>query len=153
MMIDSTDLIRKLPAMLQGRRKFARVMDGNDYHIGEVDNWCLRYAEVVQGIEDYCGYKETRKYTLSAPIDGNWDVLNAYPYKEGETECLQCNRRHSVLIESNQISVTVDMLKIRHSHSLSCWSSLILSSSPMLSQGWRSTRKKKSFYSHLFTMI
>ena len=86
MMIDSTDLIRKLPAMLQGRRKFARVMDGNDYHIGEVDNWCLRYAEVVQGIEDYCGYKETRKYTLSAPIDGNWDVLNAYPYKEGETE-------------------------------------------------------------------
>ena len=34
MKIDSTDLIRKLPAMIQGNRKFAKVADGGDYHIG-----------------------------------------------------------------------------------------------------------------------
>lgn len=82
MIIDSTDLIRKLPAMLQGRRKFARFSDGGNYHQGEVDEWCLWFEDVVQAIEDYCEYKKTGKYTLSAPINGNWDVLNAYPYKE-----------------------------------------------------------------------
>ena len=82
MIIDSTDLIRKLPAMLQGRRKFARFSDGGNYHQGEVDEWCLWFEDVVQAIEDYCEYKKTGKYTLSAPVNSNWDVLNAYPYKE-----------------------------------------------------------------------
>lgn len=49
--------------------------------MGEPDGWCLRFDEVVQAIEDYCEYKETDKYRLSAPINGNWDVLNAYPYR------------------------------------------------------------------------
>ena len=86
MMIDSTDLIRKLPAMLNGRRKFARLKDGGNYHQGDVDEWCVLFREIVQGIEDYCEYKKTGKYTLSAPVNGNWDVLNAYPYqpKEGK---------------------------------------------------------------------
>lgn len=82
MMIDSADLIRKLPAMIQGRKKFAKMADGGNYHVGEVDKWCLNYAEVVQGIEDYCTYKETGEYRLSAPVDGNWNVLNAYLYEE-----------------------------------------------------------------------
>ena len=81
MKIDSTDLIRKLPAMLQGRKKFARFLEGGNYHMGEPDGWCLRFDEVVQAIEDYCEYKETGEYRLSAPINGNWNVLNAYPYR------------------------------------------------------------------------
>lgn len=86
MTIDSTDLIRKLPAMIQGRKKFARFEEGGDYHQGDVDKWCLSFEDVVQAIEDYCKFKETGKYTLSAPVNGNWDVLNAYPYKEGEDD-------------------------------------------------------------------
>ena len=82
MQIDSNNLIRKLPAMIQGRRKFAKIEDGGDYHVGEVDNWCLTYKEVVQAIEDYCEYIDTGKFRLSAPINGNWNVLNAYPYKD-----------------------------------------------------------------------
>lgn len=81
MNIDSNDLIRKLPAMLQGRRKFAKFKDGGNYHAGNVDSWCLTFSEVVTAIEDYCTYKNTGKYTVSAPIDGNWDTLNAYDYK------------------------------------------------------------------------
>lgn len=81
-MIDSDDLIRKLPAMLQGRKKFAKMADGGNYHIGLPDDWCLFFRDVVQGIEDYCEYKETGKYRLSAPVFGSWDVMNAYPYKE-----------------------------------------------------------------------
>lgn len=82
MMIDSTDLIRKLPAMIQGRKKFAKFSDGGNYHIGDVDSWCLRFDEVVKAIEDYCEYEETGKYRLSAPVNGNWNVLNAYKYVE-----------------------------------------------------------------------
>jgi hypothetical protein len=59
MTIDSTDLIRKLPAMIQGNRKFAKVEDGGNYHIGNVDSWCLSYPEIVKGIEDYCEYLKT----------------------------------------------------------------------------------------------
>ena len=33
-----------------------------------------------------CEYKKTGKYTLSAPINGNWDVLNAYQYEPQESE-------------------------------------------------------------------
>ena len=33
-------------------------------------------------IEDYCEYKKTGKYMLSAPVNGNWNVLNAYHYEE-----------------------------------------------------------------------
>ena len=86
MMIDSTDLIRKLPAMLQGRKKFAKFADGGNYHVGNPDGWCVFFDEVVQGIEDYCEYKETGKYTLSAPVNGNCDVLNAYKYEESRNE-------------------------------------------------------------------
>lgn len=82
MIIDSADLIRKLPAMIQGNRKFAKVLEGGDYHIGEVDNWCLSFLEVVHAIEDYCRFKKQGKYKLSAPVNGNWDVLNAYEYSE-----------------------------------------------------------------------
>ena len=81
MQIDSTDLIRKLPAMIQGNKKFAKIADGGNYHMGEPDGWCLFFTDVVQAIEDYCEYKKTGKYTLSAPINGNWNVLNAYPYR------------------------------------------------------------------------
>ena len=81
MTIDSTELIRTLPAMIQGRKKFAKMADGGNYHSGEVDQWCLSYAEVVKAIEDFCEYKKTGKFTLSAPVNGNWDVLNAYSYK------------------------------------------------------------------------
>lgn len=82
MKIDSTDLIRKLPAMIQGNKKFAKIADGGDYHVGEVEHWCLRFDEVVKAIEDYCEYIKTGKYKLSAPVNSNWDVLNAYPYEE-----------------------------------------------------------------------
>ena len=81
MKIDSTDLIRKLPAMIQGNKKFAKIADGGNYHVGEVEHWCLRFDEIVKAIEDYCEYKETGKYKLSAPVNGNWDTLNAYPYR------------------------------------------------------------------------
>lgn len=40
MQIDSIDLIRKLPAMIQGNKKFAKVTDGGNYHVGEVEHWC-----------------------------------------------------------------------------------------------------------------
>ena len=86
MMIDSTELIRKLPAMLQGRRKFAKIAEGGNYHVGKVDDWCLFFPDVVQAIEDFCEYKEAGKYRLSAPIDGNWYVLNAYQYEPHESE-------------------------------------------------------------------
>ena len=76
MQIDSNNLIRKLPAMIRGRRKF----------VGAVDDWCLTYKEVVQAIEDYCEYIDTGKYRLSAPINGSWNVMNAYPYKESDAE-------------------------------------------------------------------
>lgn len=68
MQIDSIDLIRKLPAMIQGNKKFAKVTDGGNYHVGEVEHWCLRFDEIVKAIEDYCEYKETGKYKLSAPV-------------------------------------------------------------------------------------
>lgn len=84
MTIDSTELIRTLPAMLQGRKKFAKMADGGNYHVGEVDEWCLSYADVVKAIEDFCEYKKTGKYKLSAPINGNWNVLNAYQYEPQE---------------------------------------------------------------------
>ena len=86
MTIDSNELIRILPAMLQGRTKFAKMADGGNYHVGKVDNWCLSYADVVKAIEDFCEYKKTGKYMLSAPIDGNWDVLNAYQWEPQESE-------------------------------------------------------------------
>lgn len=85
MQIDSIDLIRKLPAMIQGNKKFAKIDDGGNYHIGEVDKWCLRFDEVVKAIEDYCKYKQTGKFKLSAPVNGNWNVLNAYEYREAES--------------------------------------------------------------------
>ena len=86
MQIASNNLIRKLPAMIQGRCKFAKIADGGDYHVGAVDDWCLTYKEVVQAIEDYCEYIDTGKYRLSAPINGSWNVMNAYPYKESDAE-------------------------------------------------------------------
>lgn len=86
MTIDSNELIRILPAMLQGRRKFAPMSEGGDYHVGKVDEWCLFFPDIVQAIEDFCEYKETGKYRLSAPIDGNWNVLNAYQYEPQESE-------------------------------------------------------------------
>lgn len=80
--IDSADLICKLPAMIQGRRKFALMKDGGNYHIGPVDTWSLNYPEIVQAIEDYFEYVRTGKYRLSAPVNGSWNVLNAYKYVE-----------------------------------------------------------------------
>ena len=41
---------------------------------------------MVKAIEDFCEYKKTGKYILSAPIDGNWNVLNAYQYEPKESE-------------------------------------------------------------------
>lgn len=96
MKIDSDDLIRKLPAMIQGRRKFAKLADGGDYHIGPVDQWCISYSEIVDAIEDYCEYAATKKYKLSAPIDGRWDVLDAYPYIR-----IQERRRHNANDQSS----------------------------------------------------
>jgi len=81
MTIDSTELIRKLPAMIQGRKKFAKIADGGNYHVGAVNEWCLTYAEVVQAIEDFCEYKKTNAYRFSAPVNGDWNVLNAYHYE------------------------------------------------------------------------
>lgn len=86
MQINSEDLIRKLPAMLQGRRKFASFANGGNYHQGPVDDWCLTFADIVIAIEDYCEYERTGQYTLSAPVNGNWDVLNAYRYNQSEGE-------------------------------------------------------------------
>lgn len=86
MMIDSTDLIRKLPAMIQGNRKFAKIADGGDYHTGNVDSWCLSYSEIVKGIEDYCEYLKPGKYKISATINGTWNVLGAYKYEPKECD-------------------------------------------------------------------
>lgn len=85
-MIDSIDLIRKLPAMMQGRRKFAKWEDGGNYHQGDVDSWCLFFPDIVQAIEDYVEYINTGKYKISGPVNGSWDVLNAYPYEPKEVE-------------------------------------------------------------------
>lgn len=82
MTIDSADLIRKLPAMIQGRKVFAKMADGGNYHVGEPDNWCLNFKEVVTAIEDYCEYKATGRFSLSAPVGNNWDVMNAYKYTD-----------------------------------------------------------------------
>ena len=82
MTIDHADLIRKLPAMIQGRKNFAPFSDGGDYHFGDPDNWCLNYKEIVTAIEDYCEYKLTGRYSLSAPVGNNWDVMNAYKYDD-----------------------------------------------------------------------
>ena len=82
MTIDHADLIRKLPAMIQGRRVFAKIEDGGNYHVGEPDEWCLTFSDVVKAIEDYCEYKLTGQYSLSAPVGKTWNVLNAYPYKD-----------------------------------------------------------------------
>ena len=65
MMIDSDELLAKLPAMIQGRKTFAP--DG-DYHRGPVEEWCLTMEEVNQGIKDFANMKETGKYTYGAPV-------------------------------------------------------------------------------------
>lgn len=82
MKIDHADLIRKLPAMIQGRRIFARMADGGNFHVGEPDDWCLTFKDVVTAIEDYCEYKLSGRYSLSAPVNHNWDVMNAYKYDD-----------------------------------------------------------------------
>ncbi len=81
MMIDSADLIRKLPMMIQGNKTFAKFSEGGDYHIGAVEQWCLTYEEIVEGIESYCEYKRTNKYKLGAPVNGSF-ALNSYEYSE-----------------------------------------------------------------------
>lgn len=86
MMIDHLDLIEKLPAMLQGRKTFAKMDDGGNYHIGNVEDWWIMFSEIEQAIKDYCRYKKTGEYNLSAPVNGNWDVLNAYKVKGEEDE-------------------------------------------------------------------
>lgn len=85
MLIDSADLIRKLPMMIQGNKTFAKFSEGGDYHIGEVDSWCLNYKEIVEGIESYCEYKRTNQYKLGAPVNGSF-ALNSYYYDEPQTE-------------------------------------------------------------------
>ena len=80
MKIDHADLIRKLPAMIQGRRIFARMKDGGNFHVGEPDDWCLTFKDVVTAIEDYCEYKLSGRYSFSAPVGNSWDVMNAYKY-------------------------------------------------------------------------
>ena len=85
MLIDSVDLIRKLPMMIQGNKTFAKFSEGGDYHIGEVDSWCLNYKEIVEGIESYCEYKRTNQYKLGAPVNGSF-ALNSYDYDEPQTE-------------------------------------------------------------------
>lgn len=80
MLIDSNELIRKLPAMIQGRKVFANIADGGNYHIGTPDAWVCHFEEIVTAIEDFCDYKKTGRFSLSAPINGDWDVMNAYPY-------------------------------------------------------------------------
>lgn len=84
MMIDSADLIRKLPMMIQCTKTFAKFSEGGDYHIGEVDKWCLNYREIVKGIEEYCEYKRTHKIKLGAPIKGSF--MYEYEYEEGGAE-------------------------------------------------------------------
>lgn len=84
MQIDSADLIRKLPMMIQGNKTFAKFSEGGDYHIGEVDSWCLNYKEIVEGIESYCEYKRTNQYKLGAPVNGSF-ALNSYDYDEPQT--------------------------------------------------------------------
>lgn len=84
MLIDSVDLIRKLPMMIQGNKTFAKFSEGGDYHIGEVDSWCLNYKEIVEGIESYCEYKRTNQYKLGAPVNGSF-ALNSYDYDEPQT--------------------------------------------------------------------
>lgn len=83
MMIDSVDLIRKLPMMIQGTKTFAKFSEGGDYHIGKVDDWCLCYKEIVEGIESYCEYQRTGKYKLGAPVNGSF-ALYSYEYNEVE---------------------------------------------------------------------
>lgn len=85
MLIDSVDLIRKLPMMIQGNKTFAKFSEGGDYHIGEVDSWCLNYKEIVEGIESYCEYKRTNQYKLGAPVNGSF-ALNSYDYDEPQTD-------------------------------------------------------------------
>ena len=85
MLIDSADLIRKLPMMIQGNKTFAKFSEGGDYHIGEVDSWCLKYKEIVEGIESYCEYKRTNQYKLGAPVNGSF-ALDSYDYDEPQTE-------------------------------------------------------------------
>jgi hypothetical protein len=82
MKIDHADLIRKLPAMIQGRRVFAKMAAGGNFHVGEPDDWCLTFKDVVTAIEDYCEYKLSWRYSLSAPVGHNWDVMNAYKYND-----------------------------------------------------------------------
>ena len=84
MLIDSVDLIRKLPMMIQGNKTFAKFSEGGNYHIGEVDSWCLNYKEIVEGIESYCEYKRTNQYKLGAPVNGSF-ALNSYDYDEPQT--------------------------------------------------------------------
>jgi len=95
MTIDSADLIRKLPMMIQGNKTFAKFSEGGDYHIGEVDSWCLNYKEIVEGIESYCEYKRTNQYKLGAPVNGSF-ALNSYDYDEPQTDytpdCPFCTR-------------------------------------------------------------
>lgn len=81
MMIDSADLIRKLPMMIQGNKTFAKFSEGGDWHIGKVEEWCLRYEEIVDGIEEYCEYKKTGKWKLGAPVNGSF-ALDSYEYEE-----------------------------------------------------------------------
>ena len=88
MLIDSADLIRKLPMMIQGNKTFAKFSEGGDYHIGEVDSWCLNYKEIVEGIESYCEYKRTNQYKLGAPVNGSF-ALDSYDYDEPETDLAQ----------------------------------------------------------------
>ena len=85
MLIDSADLIRKLPMMIQGNKTFAKFSEGGDYHIGEVDSWCLNYKEIVEGIESYCEYKRTNQYKLGAPVNGSF-ALDSYDYDEPQTD-------------------------------------------------------------------
>jgi hypothetical protein len=61
---------------------FARMADGGNYHVGEPDDWCLTFKDVVTAIEDFCEYKLTGRYSLSAPVGNNWDVMNAYKYDD-----------------------------------------------------------------------
>ena len=82
MKIDHADLIRKLPAMIQGRTIFEKIANGGNFHVGEPDIWWVNFRDVVIAIEDYCEYKLSGRYSLSAPIDHNWDVMNAYKYDD-----------------------------------------------------------------------
>lgn len=74
MWIDSDELITKLPAMIQGRKTFTP--DG-DYHRGPVEDWCLRWDEVEQGIKDFVNMKDTGNYTYGAPVCSRQKVYAA----------------------------------------------------------------------------